>query len=516
MRAPTTVDQSPLGPVDFDRVGIPGTAPFGPELWRGTSRSVAALLLQRLPDQPGSVVLARLQRQLLASAAVPDGPASEATRVIGTRLAKLTRLGATEELTQILAALPSGTGGEPLALARVELAFAADPSTACALALPLAEGYRTPVWLQIRAACHGLSGDARQAQLVTTALQERGAVDPLLVGLIESLGGSRGVPLDPPDRLQGWHVGLATAANRELPVASVAVASIPVARTLANASAQPAPVHLAAAERAARVGALDGAALRRVIEQSAVPAAEAAMIAGAARTDVGPRGRAQLFQAATVGTNPVARLEAARALLATARPLGLGEAYASALAPALSDISPAAMLGSHAADATRIYALAGDTARAIAWADHAQPATVWPILRLLGRGDGVFEQQILAWLDADRRVGGAQTGTRALMLFAVLRALGDEIPGSAWATLPGTADAVTAPLSQASLLQLPSAAVEGRFGETLALLLGLAGERAVGELPPVVAGALVDALRTIGQEPVARRLGLAILIGAGL
>ncbi|MDX2101992.1 MAG: hypothetical protein SF002_05590 [Alphaproteobacteria bacterium] len=516
--AASTIEQIPLGPLDFDRLGVSAGPrdPFGEALWRGTSRTVAASLVRRLPEVPGSTVLVDLQRRLLAAAAVPDGPAADGVRLLPHRLPRLAALGDDAALTAILGGLPQRQDGDALLLIRLERAFAAAPNDGCAAALSLLETQRAPTWLPLRAACAAISGDTRQAQLMVTAAQERGTADPLVAALVEGLAGARGVPLDPPERLFGWHVALAQRANRELPLPALAVATPAVARLIARDASQPASLRAAAAERAARVGALTPADLATVLTGLDLPPAEPGQIAQPQRGDPGPRARAQLFRTASArDAAPTLRWDAARGLLAAARPAGLATVYARALRPALDALPPAAAQGATAADATRLLALGGSTALA-AWAEIGTPVHHWAILRLAGRSDGVLEHQMLAWLDAERRARPDALPSRAALLVHLMQALGDEVPAAAWVALVDAASPTAPAPAALSIAQLRGAAGTNRVGEAVALALVSAGTTPPGEITPLLAGELVNALRAVGLEEAARALAVEIAVLAGL
>ncbi|MCC7273438.1 MAG: hypothetical protein IT561_12285 [Alphaproteobacteria bacterium] len=519
-RRDSGVTARPLPALDRESAGwTTAEGGFGTALWHASRWATVERLLGRLPAAATPARHALARGLLMSAAARPEGAPDGA--FLERRLAGLLALGDGPAAHALARALPAERLGGPLARPAAEAALLAGvPADACRAARRPELDTTELFWRRLLVACDALDGQGDRVALGLDLLREQGR-DPgaAFVALVEAaLGGEKPAVDALPD---GLAVVLAAKAGAAPTAAALAAAGPGVAAAIARADAMPPALRLAAAERMAARGLVDGTLLARLYAGLPLPPEALAEAAAGAAKDHGPAGRALLFQAARLQVVPAQRLERLAAGWRHAAAAGVPLAYAAAAAPLVAEISPSADLVPHAAAALRIAFAAGDVATADRWltlvgariGDRqalAVYAAAAPLLRLARGDEGPAwnAESAQRWSAA---MGGPATSRTAVGL-ALLASLGDLADSDEWVALAREPDGPP-PASSVWFAQ-EAAAREARLGEQVALALIALGEAPVPH--PLAAFSALNGLRLAEQTPAARRIALEIALLAGL
>lgn len=224
------VDTDELATVGIDTAGALTTAngALPVDMWRDTPRSLVDALLPRLPAGTPSPATVRLMRRLLLTgAAAPRGEA-EPGRLLDERARMLWRMGDTEELLKLIAAVPADSRSEQLWQLDTEAQLlAGNTSGACQTAASRTDVDPDIFWQKMLGFCQALAGDADGASLTLALLVERGAETQPYKALLEALinGRTTGPKIADPDPLDlamlraiGLAPAMEAAAGDDLPI----------------------------------------------------------------------------------------------------------------------------------------------------------------------------------------------------------------------------------------------------------------------------------------------------------
>jgi hypothetical protein len=516
---PNAVTAAPLAPTDASWAGTLGfeNGAFPQTMWQGTPRGFVAAALPLMAPTISPTLHDLARRLLLSNAAAPQGADSPDRPTLA--MARLDRIVAIGEIAGALAVArdmndPSGDG---LDRQRVELHFAAnDPGGACASVEDLIKRYQGLWWERALIGCQALQGDGAKASLGLSLLREqKAAPDPAFEALIDVLGG-RPRKIDRLPDPSPLRMTLLGAAKQPLPSDVFTVATPAALLAYASQEALPPERRLAAAERAAMLGAMPLEQLAALYQQiDAKPDEQTAALKPGKLPD-DPRSRAVLYNVARSAAPPETRAAAIAALLAEARPRAAFPFTARLLAGPIGELRP-----------DDVPALAGDAARALLVAGQLDAARPWveaahsKVMTLLGdlAQPPVNEQEPPELLhdgatELMEHNGGAAPA-QADLLLALLAAF-DARPGAAdWTVLLAPPHDAKLPSAALWVAQEQAAAAK-RVGETVltSLLIVQAGERL--SLEPVLLSRAIAGLRVIGREPDARALAVEAAVDAGL
>jgi hypothetical protein len=479
----------------------PPEHPLPANFWQGTPRALADILLARLPDTFSPALQSLERRLLLSPAAAPAGPDMAGTSLPALRAAALLRLGEVDAARAVLATASQSEQNSSLRLAVAADAVTGNLDRACATVRQAIRGNQDVFWQKALIGCQVLDGESEEARLgIQLLAEERLPPDPVLTAAIEALPGHP-VPatltrLDDPTPLL-----LRLIVKARLRLARSLVISLPpdLALTLALDEAAPPATQLAAAERAARFGALSPARL------AALYTALAATAEGDDPSLVRARRFAAIAHAASAGDRLTRIIAFARDF---AGRQGEGLTLAARLvAPQLQDIDPDPALAGSAEAAARLTLAAGLDTLAQQWEELLSGAArdKLDFLLTLAVPDGGST--------ADRE-GGQPFGPPAVRI-ALRAALGHPVPAREWSRLPAPmwapAGAIGIPV--APWLDLLTAAPAKRIGETVLASLMVAGAKG---RDPVALCAAIGGIERVGLDADARRLAVEAALAAGL
>ncbi len=319
--------------------------------------------------------------------------------------------------------------GEPgaAALYATALLEAGREDDACAVAIDPppqsvpASAKPTRAAFLIPAYCAAAKGDQPGANLALQLARDRGVQAPVPFAVIESLGTSKSVPL--PKTVETFDYLFLRLDAKSLPASLAAKASPALLSLIAHDEAAPPGLRLAAAERAASLNVIDGAALAKAYRDVAPKLAKAA---------TPPELRAKLFAALEAAPSAKIKAESIDALLASGRDAGIEIPLGEALQPARADLAANPEAAEYAETALRAAVLAGDTQAAWAWVDAGgNRLQLWQLL--LAAADPSDPRTATALADGVEIAAiGGLPGPLLHRLVAVLDALDYEVPIPLW------------------------------------------------------------------------------------
>jgi hypothetical protein len=517
----------PLAPLDPDWAGPLTEAQdgFPLDLWQGTPRELVTAMVPRI-GATNSPTLQSLMRRLLLSNARPPADAAASGDHVGfaaLRIDRLAAAGQIEAANALVAIAPASGEVEPLERRYVELAFLAnDRKTACDRVGEDVRRYQGVWWSRALIACQALGGDRAKASLGLDLLHEQKAPkDEAFDALVQAVGGGK-AKLDRLADPSPFHLALLAAAKLPLPNEALNTASPAVLRAWAGAEGAPAAQRLAAAERAAALGALPLADLRSLYGAAEFTADERASAVSRAGTEKGARSHALFYVTAQSESFAPTRAETLQAMLEKARRDGDFVFVSHVAEPLLREIRPSRDLAWFAPNAARALLATGRTGEAQAWLAVAAPDAMADLFipwRLaLGRDGPSWDAKLLTESLAGSLKSDDEAGARrGALALALLAGFDESVTAAEWAPFAARLPLVSLDLPGAPIwFELPRAAAEHRLGETVLLALVTAGEGDRLTPQPVPLARAIAALRGVGLEAEARAIAVEAALGAGL
>lgn len=503
--APAPIARRPLAPPAAGWSGGPAAPAraLPPSLWRGTPRARAEMLLARLPATTAPALQALARRLLLSPGAAPRGPDLPGTSLPALRAAALLRLGETRAARLVLAQAAENAGPAGPRLAVAAAAIAGHEDRACAAVRRAIRTDQSLFWQRALIACQALAGKVEEARLGIALLAEE--KQPPGRALTLAVAALSGRPAAPVARLAApTPLLLRLLVRARLPLARKLVEGLSpdLALTLALDDKAPPETRLAAAERAARFGALPPARL----------AALYARAAGSAAAGTDPSlARARRFAAIAGAGAPGDHLARMIAFAKeSAGPHGGGSVLAARLVlPQLREVAPDPALAGPAPSAARLALAAGDDRLARRWS------------ALAAGNERERLGFVLALAASPARAEGAAPAREAgppVLRIALLAALGDPVPARAWLSLPAGAwnGSGRSGVAPAPWLVLAAAAPAKRVGEGVLASLLVAGAGGRLSRDPLALNAAIGGLMRIGLAGAARRIAVEAALAAGL
>ncbi|HEX4111119.1 MAG TPA: hypothetical protein VH020_01155 [Stellaceae bacterium] len=522
---PTGFQATPLPPIDPSWAGaLPkGAAALPADMWRGTARATVRALLPLLDaaESPGLNALAR--RLLLSGAVAPagDDPAAGPSLLL-LRAERLEALGALVGAKTVLDAAPADRRSAAADRLRVELAFAGNDITdACrrvAAGLVDHPPQQSNVWWdQANIACQLLAGARDKAALALDILHDDSATpDPVFETLIAAASG-RAAKLEAGAALSPLRVTLWAASKRPLSEAAIAGADGATLAAFAGSPDEPAANRLAAAERAAALGAWPSDRLAELYLKSAGADADRAKASTDPTAGDTPQGRAVLFAIAQHEGDAAPRTQALGRWLDAARRHGFYFVAARLAAPIILAIGPGDAIKGAVPQFIRAL-IAADRAKEIEpFLPLADPAAMAPLIAIVHAIEGARpDPKTMAEALAALSLQASDTTPRRIGLFLMLATeFRGAVPAPELAAQMATAHQADVP-SAAVWLDAQQAQAAHRLGETVLTALALAGSgnRLTGE--PIPLQRALAGLRAAGLEGDARTVALEAAIAGGL
>jgi hypothetical protein len=472
--------------------------PLPSDLWRGVPAAELETLITQARWPSPSPALTRLIARALATNAGGDGVEVKA------KVGALMRAGRVEELIAVLGG--AGAPNEPGAAAvyAVALLAAGRDDEACALGLG---GAAAGAWRDslakraiflIPAYCAARGGDRGGAQLALNLARDSG-VDTGLAAA--ALAGAKPPLPRSVDVVDYLFLKLGHAATG----ADIAARATPDLLYLIARDRSAAPeLRVAAAERAAAVNIIGGRALAAAYSDAAPRLPKSVQSP--------PALRAKLFATLNGQASPKIQAESIDALLASGRDARIEIPMGQALAQVTGGFVQDAPGAGFAETGVRVAALAGDAEAAWQWTEGADPRLrSWQLL--LATSDP-YGQNVRGALDAgvDIALQSGLPGALLQRLVTVLDALGEEVPIPLWDLAGKTPQPADGYLPETgALTDLKQAADSGDVGRTILLVAAVLGPDGPQGAHLIGLGDSLRALRRVGLDAEARRIGFEAL-----
>jgi hypothetical protein len=479
-------------------------SPLPGDVWRGLDPDTMQKLLAAAPLPSPSPTLAMLIGNALAAGAEGGGPE------IALRVEALERAGRVEDAVKLLGG--AAEAQEPGASGRyaVALIAAGREDEACGLALgrapeaARANGEAKRATFLVPAYCAASKGDKQGAALALQLARDSGVEAPLAFAAMDRLtkASSRGVPL--PRNLDVLDYVFLKLDPKGPPGDVAAKATPTLLFLLAHDAGGPAELRLAAAERAAALNVIDGGALAGAYREAAPKLGKQAQSA--------PALRARLFAALEAAPSAKIRAESIDALLASGRDAGIEIPLGQALAQASAGLALDPQAAGFALTGVRVAALAGDDQSAWAWVDAGGgPLQSWQLLIAASDPFGPRAEEALA-MGVDIAAKGGLPPPLLHRLVTVLDALDYDVPIPLWDAVSKTPQPSEGYLPATGVLSaLKEAANAGDIGRTVLLAASALGPKGPAGANLIALGDVVRALKRVGLDAEARRIGFEAL-----
>lgn len=366
--------------------------------------------------------------------------------------------------------------------------------------------------------CAARNRDAEAAGLAVDLLRDQGIEAPVALGVLDSIAESKTPKVPRPDRPQLMDQLFLGLIGKSAAADDLAAAEPALLRLLVASESVPAVVRAAAAERAAAYAALPPGELAR--RYGAVEFETGLVRNPLASGLEGAEWRALLFQAIAAQPDPQQQARYAKALVDSAREDGLMFAVAPALAEAIGGMPQVPDLAWFAETAIEINLAAGSFGPAVSWtlfADRAAGGGMKGWLALVDIGDPDAHVARGASLGplTELAASGTFAPEQLHRLAAVLDALAYNVPIPLWDMASRTPQPQTGHLPPTGLLpDLQTAARDRQTGRVVLLALLALGPDGPEGTHLIALGDAIRALKAVGLEADARRIGFEALFAA--
>jgi hypothetical protein len=466
------------------------------DLWQGVDAEALQRLVASVPLPSPSPTLAGLTARALATG--PGGNVPD----LAVKAAALENAGRPEEIILLLGGA-HGPDVPGLAVVYALALFAAGRETeACAVELgapfPVAQSEAARAAALVPAYCAAARGDSsaaveallREGRAQASKSLPRNSTHRPTFDVVDYLS----LKLDAILKLGGPGIGPNLAAQ----------ATPKLLFLLAHDETAPPELRLAAAERAAGLNVIAGEDLARAYREASAKLPKAAQS--------GPALRARLFAAFESAPSTNIRAESIAALLASARDQGIEVPVAQALAQASAGLVEDPQADFFAETGVRIAALAGDEASAWAWIDAGgERMRSWQLLLAASDPQGPRAEAALG-AGIDIALKGGLPPPLLHRLVTVLDALDYEVPIPLWDEASKTPQPTDGDLPETgALTSLKQAADAGEVGRTLLIAAAVLGPNGAKGAHLIALGDALRALKRVGLDAEARRLGFEAL-----
>jgi hypothetical protein len=557
-RTPIKINVEELKKIDSDSVGTltEEQGGFGFNMWEGTNRSLVEKLLPKLPVNSSSRTMRALMRRLLLSTAKAPTKVNEADKALSPdlslspapgmerdgellvmRIERLSAMGDTDAVYDLLKVAPNRATDPILLKNEADVLFLSnDNSRACDLVLRQIGNLDVPYWQKASIYCQALAGDHDQANLGANLLREIGERDEVFFGLINSLTGIEKYKITRLTNPTPLHFSMIRAAKIKLPKDFTSSDNPVVLKTIATSpNAEPA-LRIETAERAEAIGALDTEVLRQIYAGVTFTQETLDNALSTATTERTALSRALLYRTAMVENIPSAKVEILGQVFKLAREAGMFQLTARVYYNILKNLPVTQDLVWFAPEAARALSAAGDGVAAQIWFDVIRTTGLAdekisilrdqsvPLARLGGQipNEEWDTVKIDNWWNAEtvrgkKPVDAELIHARATLLYNLLEALGDGVPGHRWEALLERPSQVTTVMPQSALWQILNQAVDGaKRAEVVLVSLLMLGEFGPTQINPIVLRQVVMSLNLVGLSSEARSLALEAAVVAGL
>ncbi|WP_114087579.1 antifreeze glycopeptide [Thalassospira profundimaris] len=563
---PDAVQTLELNAVDAESVGIldRDSGGLGVDMWTGTSREMAARLIDALPDHPGSRAMRNLERRLLLSiAAAPDDHKN--ISLLAHRVAKLQAIGAYGDVARLINASAHDKLSADLAEAQVNaLLVTGLLDDACAAIESYGNQFDTPFWLKAAAYCQLRAKNNTSATFTTDLVREvEGEKDKLFFALNRAIRTGSNVSPDLLVNLRPLDVAMLELTKQGLPAGKLQNADAPTLIAFVKSANTATALRLEAARLAEQRGFITTDELASTYMSVTFTSAELANVLDDASEDSPAREYAKLYQAAAKSDVPAVRAEILAHMYDNGRNNGDYGQIARLCASLLEDIPINNDFAWFATDALAAAIYSNDLELAGGWLAQAKASAnddnsiesrlivLYPAIVLAGLEDtGTPNTQQAPGATtglggANSTIGQAPATSQALarhrarmdewaelqnarndqnearhdaaMVYSLFAAFGIEVPEKFWDSLLTQPYVVSNAVPNAAVIhKMIQAAATGQRAMAASLVIISNGTLDPDMRNATSLGQSVAALRAVDLESDARRIAIETILESGL
>jgi hypothetical protein len=357
-----TIEGPVAGTLDNSNGGL------GYGAWQGSDRAIIATMLQGVPAATPSAAQRLLMRKLLLTAA-PAPPGRATLSFNQLRLNKLLEGGYLDDAAALAVRIQEPMNFNVLRTQTDALLYAGRDTDACsditAHRLDSAESF----WVELRAFCYAVTGDAAALDLTRAVIMDQGIADPAFLTLLDGMASAK--PMAPetirfPDSL---HIMM--LARLKLPMTAEIATNLglPASLTAAASPATPRALRMAAAEKALRAGMLPIPVLAEILDLASFTPQDLGGAPALARAEPMMNALARLRAALKIASTVDARAEIVHTAFEIGEREGLLAQAAALFADDAAQIIPASDWGAWSEVMIRGLLLASKAEAAQRWFD---------------------------------------------------------------------------------------------------------------------------------------------------
>ena len=479
-------------------------------IWRGTSASDAVFLLEKAAVVSHSQALTNLSYRVVAKQSVPPSGANlVAGELVAARLAWLARAGRSHDLAVLANQLPDSPRWASWKrwLVEHELMMRND-AVACGIVDAQVAATMEPFWHKANVICHAVKGNVAGARFAADILAANGVKDPVFFALTNEM--LTGVPAEniDPNALDTMHIVLMDVVNRSIPLESLAVLPSQMAQSVVRLKFLGADARMVSTFDGLSRGLIDHNQVSKLWRNAGPVDGDPQLALAQLDGEATALTTAMAWRAIDADTSPqrLARIAAAMgAEIADGNGALMLPLYAELIADEISDANAAAdMRFNEDGVAPKISMLLA----------IAKPDDIALIEGFTDNDDALRAAKLMKMIDRGAVQSGVVNELDMWPLVPVLQAAGAVMPDQDWLVLAKDAALTQQPfisLSPIVLAAVTQAADNRRVAETILLTNWLLQTGPLETINPKDMAKLVTALRSIGQEDVAKALSKEIL-----
>ncbi len=530
------IEVNRLNVVEIENIGIldTNTGGFPPNVWRDTPREIIKNLIEFIPAETNSETLRILRRRLLLSAvSTPPSKEKGEQTILLARANALFRTGDLKAVSQLLDLVPRSVKKEPLSKLAADAAFLQnDLDHACSMAADWVLRSQDRYWQKALIFCEALNEAWARVDFGMRLLIELGDQDEVFFTLMRGISGEANIKIQVNvSALRPLDIAMLRGARYVLPEFNDKSLAPWLLQSYIQNSSVPLQTRVTLAEKAERLGLINSVELAKLY--NAIPLTSELLdnAVSAALNDSGFKGRALMYRATQAQPTTYAQAQAIQQAQKIAYGNGFFQQMARLYEPIIRTIPVNTQLSWFAIDAALLNCSNGDIDAAARWLVHAKLEAdldseakerwvqAWPLIRMMS-GDRLVawdNERITDWWDLTQRNEPKLAYQKAMLLFGLLTALGDEIPLQLWRGLirkPKTEENFYP--GHASNYLLKMARKKNNIGEALALIILAFGSKDVEALSTTDLVRYVENLNSMGLVSEARKLAFEISTEKGL
>ena len=479
-------------------------------IWRGTSASDAVFLLQKAAVVSHSRTLTNLSYRVVAKQSVPPSGANlVAGELVAARLAWLARAGRSNDLAVLANQLPDSPRWASWKrwLVEHELMMRNDVAACSIVDAQVAETME-PFWHKANVICHAVKGNVAGARFAADILAANGVEDPVFFALTNEM--LTGVPAEniEPNTLNTMHLVLMDVVNRSIPLESLAVLPSQMAQSVVQLKFLGADARMVSTFDGLSRGLIDHNQVSKLWRNAGPVYGDPQMALAQLDGEATALTTAMAWRAIDADTSPqrLARIVAAmKAEIVDGNGALMLPLYAELIADEITNADAAADMRFNengvASEISMLLAI-------------AEPDEIALFEDFTDNGDALRAANLMKMIDRGELQAGVVRDLDMWPLVPVLQAAGAVMPDQDWLVLAKNAALTRKPfisMSPIVLEALKQAAANRRVAETVLLTNWLLQTGPLETIDPEDVAKLVTALRSIGQEDVAKALSKEVL-----